>query len=321
MIIITGAAGFIGSAVAAQLIEAGRDDLWLVDDWSKTTKMANYQTKAVRGMIERARLFAWLEAYPDSIDAIIHLGARTDTAEFDVSIFDRLNLAYSQALWRICQARELPFLYASSAATYGDGSLGFDDDQSLIPSLKPLNPYGQSKQDFDLWVLEQSEAPPVWAGLKFFNVFGPNEYHKGRMASVVYHAYQQILRSGEMKLFRSHREEWADGQQRRDFIYVKDLTKVISFWLTRGLPNDIYNLGTGSSRTFLDLTKATFAAMDLPPRISYIDIPPDIRERYQYFTEAKMGKLRQAGYSAPFTTLEAAIDDYVGNYLRKAAIW
>ena len=320
MIIITGAAGFIGSALAAQFIDEGRDDLWLVDDWSRPEKIANYQGKAVRGLIERERLFAWLEAYPDAVDAIIHLGARTDTTEFDSSIFDRLNLRYSKELWRICQAKEIPLLYASSAATYGDGSLGFDDDQSLMPALKPLNPYGQSKHDFDLWVLGQT-APPAWAGFKFFNVFGPNEYHKGRMASVVFHAYHQILRSGEMKLFRSHREEWADGKQQRDFIYVKDLAKVISFWLKQGLPNGIYNLGTGLSRTFLDLTQATFAAMDLPPRISYIDIPPDIRERYQYFTEAKMGKLRQAGYTASFTSLEKAIDDYVGNYLRNSEIW
>ena len=322
MILITGAAGFIGSAMAAQLIERGRDDLWLVDDFSRADRLPNYQDKAVRGLIERDRLMAWLEAHPQKPQAIVHLGARTDTTEFDEAIFQRLNLRYSQELWQYCAAEGVPLIYASSAATYGAGEQGFDDDPALIPQLRPLNPYGQSKQDFDLWALAQPAAPPRWYGLKFFNVYGPNEYHKGRMASVVLHAFNQIQATGQMKLFRSHRPDFADGEQRRDFIYVKDLTRVMA-WLLRGeAPNGIYNLGTGTARSFLDLTRAVFAALDREPQIGFIDIPADIRERYQYFTEARMDRLRQAGYSANFTSLEAGVGEYVQRYLMaEKQIW
>lgn len=322
MMILTGAAGFIGSGLAADLLAQGHDDLVLVDDFSRADKRPNYIDKAVRVCVARDDLFAWLDEQPrDAIDCVVHLGARTDTTEFDTAIFDRLNLEYSKRLWRFCVAQQVPFFYASSAATYGAGEQGFDDHLSRLDQLQPLNPYGQSKQDFDRWVLTQPEQPPRWAGLKFFNVYGPNESHKGRMASVVYHAFHQIQQTGQMKLFRSHRPEWADGEQRRDFIYVKDVTAVLRYLMQGQAPNDIYNLGTGQARSFLDLTRATFAAMGRKPQISFIDIPPDIRETYQYFTEARMDKLREAGYTAPFRSLEDGIAEYVQAYLVPERYW
>jgi ADP-L-glycero-D-manno-heptose 6-epimerase len=321
MILITGAAGFIGSAVAADLLTQGRDDLLLVDDFSRADKWPNYADKSVLGFVERDELFGWLERQNDPIECVIHLGARTDTTEFDQGIFDRLNLEYSKRLWQYCVRARVPMIYASSAATYGEGEQGFDDDLSRLDQLRPLNPYGQSKQDFDRWVLAQPETPPVWAGLKFFNVYGPNEYHKGRMASVIFHAFHQIQQTGEMKLFRSHRPEWKDGEQRRDFIYVKDVTAVIRYLMQGQAPSDIYNLGTGEARSFFDLTRSTFAALGREPQISFIDIPADIRARYQYFTEANMTKLRRAGYTAPFTSLEDGVTDYVQRYLKQGRHW
>jgi ADP-L-glycero-D-manno-heptose 6-epimerase len=210
----------------------------------------------------------------------------------------------------------LPLIYASSAATYGGGEHGFDDSHALVPKLRPLNPYGWSKQQFDLWALEQAAAPPFWAGLKFFNVYGPNEYHKGRMASVIYHAFHQIQQTGKLRLFRSHRDEYADGEQLRDFVYVKDLTAVVRFLLTQAAPSGLYNLGTGQARSFNDLGRAVFASLDREPVIEYIDTPADIRAAYQYFTEAKMAKLRRAGYGHDFTSLETGVTDYVREYLR-----
>ncbi|MCC7245354.1 MAG: NAD-dependent epimerase/dehydratase family protein, partial [Saprospiraceae bacterium] len=215
----------------------------------------------------------------------------------------------------------------SSAATYGLGETGYVDDHSLIPGLRPLNPYGQSKQDFDVWVLEQTTgakqaAPPHWAGFKFFNVYGPNEYHKGRMASVIMHTVRQIKATGGMKLFRSHRPDFSDGGQSRDFIYVKDVVDVLLFFMEKRPENGIYNLGTGKARSFLDLAVGTFNAMHLEPNISFIDTPADIRDTYQYFTEADMSKLRSAGYHEPFYGLEAGIEDYVQRYLLpEETIW
>jgi ADP-L-glycero-D-manno-heptose 6-epimerase len=253
---------------------------------------------------------------------VLHIGARTDTTELDTTIFDELNLHYSQALWERCAGYGIPFLYASSAATYGLGELGYSDDHALIPRLKPLNPYGQSKQDFDVWALQQSAAPPQWAGFKFFNVYGPNEYHKGRMASVIFHTARQIKATGAMKLFRSHRPDFRDGEQSRDFIYVKDVVDILLHFLEKRPPSAIYNLGTGQARTFLDLASNTFRSMGLAPNISFVDTPADIRDTYQYFTEADMGKMRSlAGYTAPFYSLEAGIDDYVLLYLKDEIIW
>lgn len=322
MIIITGAAGFIGSCLVRRLNDAGHRDILVVDEFSRPDKMRNLDGKTFRGRIHRSEFIAWFQQNHADVDAVFHIGARTDTTEMSVAIFDDLNLNYSKALWTLCSDFRIPFFYASSAATYGLGELGYTDDHALIPSLKPLNPYGQSKQDFDVWALTQKTTPPAWAGFKFFNVYGPNEYHKGRMASVIFHTARQIKATGGMKLFRSHRPDYRDGEQSRDFIYVKDVVDVLLHFLEKRPPNAIYNLGTGKARTFLDLATGTFRAMGLGPNISFIDTPADIRDTYQYFTEADMTKLRTlAGYQAPFFGLEAGIEDYVKGYLRDERIW
>jgi ADP-L-glycero-D-manno-heptose 6-epimerase len=321
MIVITGAAGFIGSCMVRQLNDAGFDDLIVVDDFSRADKNINFETKRFAQKIDRQDFIAWLNQNAASVKAIIHLGARTDTTEKDWSIFLELNLNYSKAIWAICSENNIPLIYASSAATYGLGELGYEDSHLIIKDLKPLNPYGDSKNEFDKWVLEQTATPPFWAGLKFFNVYGPNEYHKARMASVIFHTCRKIKASGEMQLFRSHRPDFKDGEQSRDFVYVKDVVKVIQFLLEQQPQSGIYNLGTGQARTFLDLAKNTFIAMGLTPTISFVDTPQDIRDTYQYFTEANMQKLRNAGYTEPFYSLEAGIEDYVKNYLLAEAIW
>lgn len=315
MIVITGAAGFIGSVVAGHLNHQGLNRLILVDDFTKKHKLKNHAEKQCVERIERDDFIRWMDHHAKEIEFVIHLGARTDTTEFDKTVFDRLNLNYSKAVWEKCVAHQLPLIYASSAATYGDGILGYADEHALAEKLQPLNPYGHSKNEFDKWALRQQQAPPFWAGLKFFNVYGPNEYHKGRMASVVYHAFHQIRENGSMKLFRSHRSDYGDGMQLRDFVYVKDVADVILFLMKHTPKSGLYNLGTGQARTFIDLAHACFQAMEKTPVISYMDTPADIRDKYQYFTEADMQKLEHAGYNQPFTQLEAGIGDYIREYL------
>jgi ADP-L-glycero-D-manno-heptose 6-epimerase len=328
MIVVTGAAGFIGSCMVRKLNDAGYTNILAVDDFSRPDKNANLEGKTLAGRIERNNFVRWLERNHGEVTAVLHLGARTDTTEMSESLFDALNLEYSRALWILCSGYEIPFFYASSAATYGLGEHGYSDDHAGIPALSPLNPYGWSKQNFDLWVLKQIanpqgvQAPPRWAGFKFFNVYGPNEYHKGRMASVIFHTARQIKATGKMNLFRSHRPDFKDGEQSRDFIYVKDVVDVL-FWFLENdkAPNAIYNLGTGKARAFLHLAEGTFHALGLQPDISFVDTPADIRDKYQYFTEADMTKLRQAGYNEPFYGLEAGIEDYVQRYLKNELIW
>lgn len=315
MLVVTGAAGFIGSCLVGRLNREGHDDLVLVDDFSHESKARNLEGKHAAERIHRDTFIPWLAENAEKITAILHIGARTDTTEFDRSIFDRLNLNYSKDLWALATKHGIPFIYASSAATYGLGEHGYNDDHALVPLLQPLNPYGDSKNDFDKWVLQQTVTPPHWYGLKFFNVYGPNEYHKGRMASVIFHAFRQITATGAMKLFRSHHPDYKDGEQLRDFVYVKDVTDVIYFLLTKQPASGIYNLGTGEARTFLDLARSTFRAMELPEDISFVDTPADIRDKYQYFTEANMQKLRAAGYTTQFHTLEEGVTDYVTDYL------
>lgn len=355
-IVLTGAAGFIGSAMAGYLNELGYTNLVLVDDFGAEAKRSNWEQKSFSKIVERQSLEQWLQDWGQEVDYVIHLGARTDTTEFDYSIHQALNVEYSQMLWRFCAANSVPLIYASSAATYGAGGLGYDDNHEKPFILEPLNPYGISKNEFDKWAIEQAgdirqdtldedgwvrdddghtppaggdaPAPPFWAGLKFFNVYGPNEYHKGRMASVIWHSFNQINSTGQVKLFKSHRPDFEDGQQLRDFVYVKDVVKVI-FWLFENSLNQhakfrkewkrfsgLYNLGTGQARSFFDLAVATFRGLDLDPNIVFIDMPEDIRDKYQYFTEANMAKLRGAGYTGQFYTLEEGVDDYVRNYLR-----
>lgn len=315
MIIVTGAAGFIGSCLIQKLNEELFLDIVAVDDFSNAEKNKNLEGKTISQKVDRNEFFSWLKENHRLVQFIFHIGARTDTTEFDKNIFDELNLNYTKEVWNLCIEYGLPLVYASSAATYGMGELGFEDSHEIIPDLKPLNPYGESKNDFDIWALQQEKQPYFWAGLKFFNVYGPNEYHKARMASVIFHAFNQIKKTGKMKLFRSHNPKYKDGEQIRDFIYVKDVTEVCFFLMNHRKDSGIYNLGTGKARTFLDLVKSTFKAMDLKPEIEFIDTPEDIRDKYQYFTEATMEKLKGIGYSKPFTSLEDGVDDYVKNYL------
>lgn len=315
MIVVTGAAGFIGSCLVSKLNSEGFNDLILVDDFSHTEKENNLSGKTFSKQIDRKDFHEWLKVNHRFVQFIFHIGARTDTTEFNTAIFDELNLNYTKDVWKQCVEFGLPLVYASSAATYGDGELGYNDDHSIIPQLKPLNPYGVSKNDFDIWALQQKEKPYFWAGLKFFNVYGPNEFHKSRMASVIFHAYNQIKSTGKMKLFRSHNPKYKDGEQLRDFIYVKDVTEVCMFLLHHRKDSGIYNLGSGKARTFLDLVKNTFKAMNKPEQIDFIDTPADIRDKYQYFTEANMNKLRSIGYAKPFHTLEEGVSDYVKGFL------
>lgn len=315
MIVITGAAGFIASCLIHKLNEEGFVDLVLVDDFSKTEKNENWQGKKYSQIVDRSEFLSWAKINANQIQFIYHIGARTDTAEFDMELLNQLNFDYTKAIWNLCVEEGLPLVYASSAATYGLGEIGFDDNEATMPQLKPLNPYGQSKQDFDVWALSQERKPYFWVGLKFFNVYGPNEYHKNRMASVIFHAYNQIQKNGNLKLFRSHHPDYADGGQMRDFVYVKDVMNVLYFWLHHRKDNGIYNLGSGTARTFNDLGNAVFNSLGIEPAIEYIDTPIDIRDKYQYYTEANMAKLKSVGYDIPFHSLEEGTVDYVQNYL------
>ncbi|MES2648662.1 MAG: ADP-glyceromanno-heptose 6-epimerase [Bacteroidota bacterium] len=322
-IILTGAAGFIGSCMTAQLNELGYTNLILVDDFGIEKKRKNWESKQYSHIVERYNLFDWLADHNPAIDFVIHFGARTDTTEFNYAIHQELNVDYSKAVWNYCITKQVPVIYASSAATYGAGELGYDDNHELPFKLQPLNPYGISKNEFDKWALLESTAPPFWAGLKFFNVYGPNEYHKGRMASVIWHAFNQLKKDGFVKLFKSHRADFSDGEQLRDFIYVKDLVSVVAWMVSEKYPfdknaklaNGLYNLGTGKARSFYDLAANTFTAQGLEPDIRFIDMPEDIRDKYQYFTEANMHKIFNAGYNKSFYSLESGIRDYVQNYL------
>jgi ADP-L-glycero-D-manno-heptose 6-epimerase len=321
MIVVTGAAGFISSCLISALNKAGHTNIIAVDDFSREDKNKNLTGKKIIEKINRNEFFAWASDKGNKIDFVFHLGARTDTTEFNKAIFDELNVKYSQDMWSFCTENSIPLVYASSAATYGLGEFGYEDRHDIIEKLKPLNPYGDSKNEFDKWVLKKivsgDPLPPFWSGLKFFNVYGPNEYHKARMASVIFHAFNQISQNGSMKLFRSHKAEYADGGQLRDFIYVKDVVSVCLFMMNNKPESGIYNLGTGKARAFNDLAHATFAAMNVPPLINYIDTPADIRDKYQYFTEANMSKLLRNGYKIPFHSLEEGVKDYVQNYLTK----
>ena len=324
-IVVTGAAGFIGSCMLQKLHEEGVGELVAVDDFSKTEKARNTENKSYIHKVNRTEFFSWLELNAGQVDFVIHLGARTDTTETRWEIFQELNLNYTKEVWSACSLYEIPLIYASSAATYGAGEHGYTDSHAVVEKLQPLNLYGISKNEFDKWALEQVEEeekiPPFWAGLKFFNVYGPNEYHKGRMASVVYHAYRQILETGGVRLFRSHRPDFKDGEQLRDFVYVKDLVSVIRFLMRYQPACGLYNVGTGHARSFHDLATATFRAMGREVRIEFVDTPLDIRDKYQYFTEADMGQLHHAGYNEPFHTLEEGVTDYVRNYLMPDKCW
>jgi ADP-L-glycero-D-manno-heptose 6-epimerase len=312
-LLVTGAAGFIGARFAASCLARGIPFV-AVDRASHFAERAEHGDIVYPKIVDRDALFDWLREERPRLAGIVHLGACTDTTQLDELYLERTNVAYSKTLWRHACENGVPFVYASSAATYGDGAQGYEDDEAQIPKLAPLNPYGESKQRFDLHVLAEERrgaTPPTWAGFKFFNVYGYGERHKHKMSSVVLQSFDQIRDRGGVRLFRSHRPGIADGHQSRDFVYVTDVVTVLHFALTHPLRRGIYNLGTGTARTFLDLARATFAAMGEPERIEFVDTPPGLRERYQYFTEARMEKLRAAGYTEPFTSLEAGVRDYV----------
>ncbi len=318
MIVVTGAVGFIGSCLIARLNADNFNYIIAVDDFSEgIDNLPNLKGKRIQEFVERKDFIAWLDKNHELVEFIFHMGARTDTTEFNVELLQELNTEYTKKIWEASVAYQIPLVYASSAATYGDGENGYIDDENLISNLKPLNPYGQSKQDFDVWALAQVKKPFFWAGLKYFNVYGPNEYHKSRMASVVFHSYNQIKATGKMKLFRSHNPNFKDGEQMRDFVYVNNVLEICIFLMHHRKNSGLYNVGSGKARTFLDLTKATFKAMGIPENIEFIDTPIDIRDKYQYFTEAKMDKLKSIGYSKPFTSLEEGVEEYVTKFLAK----
>ena len=315
MIVVTGAAGFIGSCLVGKLNAEGFKDIVLVDDFTDDGKNKNFENKTYTAKVNREGLIPWIDSNHKFIQFIFHMGARSATTGFSKEVYNHLNLDYTKAVWNKCVEYGLPLVYASSAATYGMGEHGYDDSHEIVGKLKPLNLYGESKNDFDKWALSQEKQPYFWAGLKFFNVYGPNEYHKGRMSSVILHAFNQIKATNKMKLFKSHNPDFADGGQTRDFVYVKDLTEIMMFLMNHRKNSGLYNVGTGTGRTFLDLTQNTFKAMGKPENIEFIDTPLDIRDKYQYFTEANMSKLLAIGYNKGFHSFEDGIDDYVKNYL------
>jgi len=323
MLVVTGAAGFIGSVLAAALNEAGRSDLVMVDRFGHDEKWRNIAKRDFFEIVPVEGLHSWLERFGGDVEAIFHLGAISATTFTDADEIIANNLNYSIALWRWCAAAQRPLIYASSAATYGDGTAGFDDAGGIdaFKRLRPMNLYGWSKHAFDLWALRQAAAgaaPPHWAGLKFFNVFGPNEHHKGDMMSLVAKNYRKVAAGETIRLFKSHRPDYRDGEQRRDFVYVKDCVAAMLWLWRQGRDSGIYNIGTGEARSFLDLMNALGAACGRAPNIEFVDIPPEIRPNYQYFTEAKLTRLRQAGYNAPFTPLEAAVTDLVTHHLAQS---
>lgn len=316
-LLVTGAAGFVGARFVASC-RARAVPVIAVDRTSHFTDRPEHRDADVGEIVDRDRLLERLASDPPPLRGIVHLGACTDTTEMDVDYLERVNVRYSEALWQFASRAGVPFVYASSAATYGDGAHGFADDETMIPRLQPLNPYGESKQRFDLFALASAARgvePPAWSGFKFFNVYGPGERHKGRMASVVLHAFDQIQAGGGVRLFRSHRADVPDGHQQRDFVWVDDVVDVLHLALATPFRRGLYNLGTGRARTFLDLAHATFAALDRAPRIEWVDTPEELRARYQYRTEAPMQKLRAAGFTTSFTALEDGVRAYVRTLL------
>lgn len=314
MIIVTGAAGFIGSNIISELMKSGYQDFVVVDLDDKVDTCDYLKEKNVTN-VAFDDLESFIDGHHQLIQAVVHMGACSDTTESDPQVFETYNLGNSKMLWNQCTKYGLIFIYASSAATYGDGSKGYKDCLSCLNDLEPLNMYGQSKQDFDLWVTKQDKKPLFWAGLKFFNVYGPNETHKGRMASVVRHAYYQIKETGKMRLFKSHHPDFKHGEQTRDFVYVKDVSAVVLFLIENRPEAGIFNVGVGIGRTFNELVENTFMAMGLEPNIEYVDTPVDIRDKYQYYTCADITRLRRFAYQAPMTSLEDGVKDYVENYL------
>lgn len=319
MLLVTGGAGFIGSNVVAALNDAGHSDVVVCDLLGSDGKWRNLAKRQLVDIVPPAELPNWLKGR--KLDAVIHLGAISETTATDGDLVIETNFRFSMRLLDWCTANAVPLIYASSAATYGDGAEGFDDDASLpaLKKLRPMNLYGWSKQLFDLAVAGRAAngdpLPPQWAGLKFFNVFGPNEYHKGTMMSVLARRFDDVKAGRAVQLFKSHRDGIADGDQRRDFIYVDDVVRVMMWLLATPAVSGLFNVGTGKARSFRELMLAAYAALGTRPNIDYVDMPEQIRGSYQYFTESKVDRLHRAGYNGGFTTLEDAVKVYVGDYL------
>lgn len=316
MIIVTGGAGFIGSCLVRELNNMGYTDIIIVDNIQKTDKWKNMRNKTYAEYISRDHFLDRLPEFTGKVSHVIHMGACSATTELDFDFLYQNNFEYTKTLWKFCTDNNISFIYASSAATYGAGEYGFDD-KTDIKCLQPLNGYGYSKQLFDLWVEKQNKTPKQYVGFKFFNVYGPNEYFKGSMASVIFHAFNKITETGEMGIFKSYRKDYADGQQLRDFVYVKDICKVVRFVIENPQINGLFNLGTGRARSFYDLVSATFEAMNIEKNIKFVEMPEGLREKYQYFTQANMDKLREVGYEEEFYSLEEGVKDYVQSYLTK----
>ena len=318
MIILTGGAGFIGTNTLAALNRLGHDDIVVVDNIASTDKWKNLVNRSFRQYIPKQQLWEWLARHRgQSVEAVIHLGACTDTMEHDFDYLNENNIVYSQRLWHLCTQKQIPFVYASSAATYGDGSLGFSDDHNKTIQYQPINQYGFSKHLFDLWALKQTASPAGWYGIKFFNVFGPGEDHKGRMASVPNFAIPQALNTGKIRLFKSYLPDYSNGEQKRDFVFVGDVVNIIIYFLeSSSAPSGLYNAGTGKARTFNSLASAIFTALNKPVNIEYFDMPDTLKGSYQYFTEADMRKLGSSGYKYSPTSLEEGIRRYSEWYLQ-----
>lgn len=317
MIIVTGGAGFIGSVLVKELNLKGHRDILIVDRLESDDKWKNLRGLQYIDYLHADDMFSLEEEVWDGVSAIYHMGACSSTTERNMDFLWENNVSFSRSLFQIATIKNIPIAYASSAATYGDGEDGYSDDHTKIHELLPLNGYGWSKQVVDQWVLEQEDHPDYWFGLKFFNVFGPNEYHKEEMRSLVHKAYGQIQDTGKVKLFKSHRDDFKDGEQLRDFVYVKDVVKAMVLLMENKVPGSsgIYNMGTGECRTFLDLVRATFKAMGKEENIQFIDMPESIRDQYQYFTKAEMGKFKQVFPEFSFSSLEDAVKDYVTQHL------
>lgn len=312
-IIVTGGAGFIGSCMVRKLNDMGIEDIYIIDNVNTSEKWMNLRNKKYIRYYHKDEFLQELDTLED-VTCVIHLGACSATTEQDFDYLYKNNYLYTIALWEYCAKKQISFLYASSAATYGDGELGFDDKMD-IKDLMPLNRYGYSKQIFDLWAEKQIERPAQAVGMKFFNVYGPNEYAKGKMASVIYHGYKQVKENNCIRLFKSHKEGYEDGGQLRDFVYVKDICDIMAFFMENPQISGLFNLGTGNAESFRTLGESVFIALGLEPNIEYIDMPVELREKYQYFTEADMSKLRSVGYDKPFYDLRSGAIDYVQNYL------
>ncbi len=315
MFIVTGANGFIGSALVWEIQRRSSESVVGVDTVDIKTRPEPLAKARLDDFILTSELMPYLQKHGRKVRGIFHMGASSSTTEMNEEFLRENNIEYSQHLFDFCTRQNIPYIYASSASVYGNGSLGFDDHTDTA-KFSPMNPYGRSKSSFDIWALKQTKTPPKWAGLRFFNVYGPQEYHKGDQASVVFKAFKQIRENGRLKLFKSHNPDYKDGMQMRDFVYVKDVTRWM--WEIYEKPifaNGVYNMGFGNARTWMDLATAAFKAMSKPVQIDWIEIPENVREHYQYFTEAKMNKLLEQKLSAPAWSLESGVEDYIKNYL------